>query len=98
MLCLNEIGFGENHVRPLWACTAAGLDLGSFLLTQLLFEDLLEVGLILPVHFFVLWVRFCAHHVWLECPGARAELSIRRYLLHPTLVLCECQHTEHNRR
>lgn len=54
MLCLNEIGFGENHVRRLRACTAAGLDLGSFLLTQLLFEDLLEVGLILTVHFFVL--------------------------------------------
>lgn len=59
-LCLSEIGFGENHFRPLLACTAAGLDLGSFLLTQLLFEDLLEVGLILTVHFFVLWVRFCA--------------------------------------
>lgn len=60
MLCLNKIGFGENHVRPLRARTAAGLDLRSFLLTQLLFEDLLEVGLILTMHFFVLWVRFCA--------------------------------------
>lgn len=54
MLCLSEMGLGGNHVRPLLTRTAAGLDLGSFLLTQLLFEDLLEVGLILNVHFFVL--------------------------------------------
>lgn len=54
MLCLSEMGFGGNHVRPLLARTAAGLDLGSFLLTQLLFEDLLEVGLILNMHFFIL--------------------------------------------
>lgn len=53
-LCLSEIGFGENHVRLLLARAVAGLDLGSFLLTQLLFEDLSEVGLILTVHFFVL--------------------------------------------
>lgn len=64
MLCLNEIGFGENHVRPLLAHTAAGLDLGSFLLTQLLFEDLLDAGLILKVNFFVLWVRFSVQKAW----------------------------------
>lgn len=62
MLCLKEIGSGENHVRPLLALTAAGPDLGSFLSTQLLFEDLLEADLI-QARFFVFWGRFCVQEV-----------------------------------